>query len=234
MNKTAVKLTEITEIFTNGSVRAEVVAQSWYTESPYYLARVIDSVVLDKERVNVLQSIVRHTIYQTPGEIWECGVYRGGTAGMLAHLIKDLRPNNTLRLFDTFTGFTGTLDSDLLEHEREMFSGTFNDTSANIVINKIKAILPDTNIHIGYIPDTFIGLENCEISFAHIDTDSYKSYIDCLNFIWPRLVLGGIIVFDDYGACRGAFDAVNEFFSDKKVKHIELDTIQAIVIKNQT
>ena len=201
--------------------------QVWFRICPYYINKVEDSLVSDIERLSILYSLLGHCLH-IPGEVWECGVYKGGTAGMLAHLIKDVSPSTQLRLFDTFTGLP---DADL-EKDEGSWIGLFNDTSAKVVGEKIHAILPSALIYEGYIPDTFSTLEKSKIAFAHIDTDMYKSYIDCLNFIWPRMVTGGIIVFDDYAYCPGAFKAVNEFFSDKEVKHTEIaETIQAIVIK---
>jgi O-methyltransferase len=63
--------------------------------------------------------------------------------------------------------------------------------------------------------------------------DIYKSIVDSLNFIWPRLSSGGIIVFDDYGfpTCPGAREAVDDFFSGKSAIPLRLHTGQAIVFK---
>jgi O-methyltransferase len=57
--------------------------------------------------------------------------------------------------------------------------------------------------------------------------------LDALEFIWPRLVSGGFIVFDDYGfpTCPGAREAVDEFFDAKDSIPLCLPTGQAIVFK---
>jgi O-methyltransferase len=54
-----------------------------------------------------------------------------------------------------------------------------------------------------------------------------------LNFFWPRLVPGGIVVCDDYGftTCPGARSAMDEFFAELGVGIIELTTGQALAIK---
>lgn len=207
-------------------VRLVLEEQPWFRVSPYYIKKVTDSLVSDVPRLAVLHSLSTDCL-SLGGEFWECGVYKGGTAGMLAHIIKDSQKDIKLRLFDTFTGLP---DADL-EKDEGSWIGLFNDTSAKAVRSKIKSILPTATVYEGYIPDTFAGLEDSKIAFAHIDTDMYKSYIDCLEFIWPRMIKGGVIVFDDYGYCPGAYKAVNEFFSDKEAKHVALQTIQAIVRK---
>jgi O-methyltransferase len=38
-----------------------------------------------------------------------------------------------------------------------------------------------------------------EFRFCHIDVDVYQSAKDIVTWLWPRLAIGGIIVFDDYG-----------------------------------
>ena len=201
--------------------------QPWFKYSPYYKSVIKDSLVTDRGRIGLLYSLLEYSLHRE-GEIWECGVYKGGTAGMFAHLIKDIAPNVQLRLFDTFTGLP---DADL-EKDEGNWIGLFSDTSAKVVSEKIHAILPSAKIYEGYIPNTFIGLEDCKISFAHIDTDMYKSYMDCLEFMWPRMISGGVMIFDDYGYCPGAKKAVNEFFANKETKHIEFfETIQAMVVK---
>ena len=83
-------------------------------------------------------------------------------------------------------------------------------------------------------PETFDGLEAGRFSFVHVDVDLYQPTIDCCHFFYPRLVPGGMMVFDDYGfpACRGEKDAADEYFSDKAEKPFVLPTGQGIVIKS--
>jgi O-methyltransferase len=77
-------------------------------------------------------------------------------------------------------------------------------------------------------------LEDPKISFAHIDVDIYKSIMDSLDFIWPRLVVGAFVVFDDYGfkTCASARKAVDQLFNDKTVVQLCLSTGQAVVFKS--
>jgi O-methyltransferase len=83
------------------------------------------------------------------------------------------------------------------------------------------------------LPDTFSGLESHCIAFAHIDVDIYRSVIDSIKFIWPRLSPGGFVVFYDYGfpSCPGALRAVDEFFAQTPAHPFCLHTGQALVFK---
>jgi O-methyltransferase len=167
------------------------------------------------------------------GEFWECGVYKGGTALMLAHLLMQIGHSSNykmLRLFDTFQGMPKT-------HETRDWheQGDFADTS----LESVRGALSDAqgvNFHRGFIPETFIGLESCPIGFAHIDVDIYQSILDCCSFIYPRLLSGAIMVFDDYGhpTCPGAREAVDDFFKSLPEEPLVLPTGQALVYKLQS
>jgi O-methyltransferase len=57
---------------------------------------------------------------------------------------------------------------------------------------------PFVHLYKGWIPSRFIEVEDRQFSFVHIDVDLYEPILDSLNF-FPKLVKGGVIVFDDYG-----------------------------------
>jgi O-methyltransferase len=182
--------------------------------------------LVSPERCHVLYTLVRHSI-SLPGDIWECGVYRGGTAAMIAAMLNHYAPQKRLYLFDTFEGMPAT-DSSKDLHQK----GDFCDTSIELVSAYI-GLIKQCVFRKGLIPDTFKGLENSAIAFAHIDVDIYKSTVDCLDFMWPRLSPGGFVVFDDYGfaTCPGAREAVDTWFSKKPEVPLVLPTGQALVAK---
>ncbi len=51
-----------------------------------------------------------------------------------------------------------------------------------------------------------------KFKICHIDVDVYDSAKDIFSWVWPRLVTGGVVIFDDYGfaACEGITYLVNE------------------------
>ena len=164
------------------------------------------------------------------GEFWECGVYKGGTAILLANVIAEYGKGSgtMLHLFDTFEGMP-----DVNAQKDWHKSGDFKDTSEEAV--KARVGHPDIVItHKGFIPDSFKGLDSSKISFAHIDVDIYQSILDSLNFIYPRMTSGGFIIFDDYGfpTCPGARQAVDEFFFGKPEKPLAMPSGQCVVVKS--
>jgi hypothetical protein len=110
--------------------------------------------------------------------------------------------------------------------------GDFGSTS----LTSVRSLLDPygfVEIHPGYIPDTFEGLSLERIAWAHVDVDTYKSVKDCIEFIYPRLVAGGFLLFDDYGfpSCVSARLAVDEAFGGRAEVPICLSTGQCLVIK---
>jgi len=162
------------------------------------------------------------------GEVWELGVYRGGSALFLKRLMeKSAPPHPALRLFDSFEGLSAPVDG-VDTHK----AGEFNDTS----LDEVRALVGTDDFidyRAGWVPDTFSGLGDKAIRFAHIDLDLYQPILDAANFVYERLVPGGVIVFDDYGfnSCPGARRAIDECFANRLETPLALPTGQALVVR---
>ncbi len=154
---------------------------------------------------------------ETPREgcFVELGVYKGGSAWHLARLAKE--QDRTLHLFDTFTGIP-----EQSVHDIQHKIGDFADTDVATVM----ALIPSAIFHVGEFPATMIEIGN--IAFAHIDCDQYFSCMAAIEHFLPRLLSGGIMLFDDYTATHGVTKAVNEAFGDQ----IHLTIEKAYIIKN--
>ena len=187
--------------------------------------------LVSPDRCYILLSFARQSC-RLPGCWIECGVYKGGTAMMLAKAMQNLACNNTLHLFDTFQGLP-QIDSTMDLHHK----GDFADTAFEDVKTRIHSITEISKqsvvFHPGLIPETFSTASMDRISLAHVDVDLYQSVLDCCEFIYPRLVAGGILLFDDYGfpSCPGARAAVDQFFHGKPETPVVLPTGQALIIK---
>src|SRR6185437_3108103 len=182
-----------------------------YGDFAQYRTRAAPYTLVSPDRLYVLYTFALNAMH-LHGDFWECGVYRGGTARMLAELLASHGvPSVRLHLFDTFSGMPET-DEKLDIHRK----GDFSDTSLDQV-RRVVAHPERVDFHPGWIPDTFRTMSDSRIALAHVDVDIYRSVWDCCEFIYPRLTPGGIMVFDDYGfpTCPGARKAVDEFFADK-------------------
>ena len=146
---------------------------------------------------------------------------------MMAAVLAENCPSKRLYLFDTFKGMPET-DSKQDLHKKGDFADTSAQAVAQFVGHQDLCIVRE-----GFVPDTFAGLGSAQIALAHIDVDIYKSILDCLAFIWPRLTVGGFVVFDDYAfaSCPGARSAVDAFFTNESCVPLCLHTGQAVVFK---
>lgn len=144
-------------------------------------------ILLSRDRAS---SLVAEALACLPlnGEYWECGVYKGGSAYLVAEAIAPSKPT-VFRLFDTFIGLPTPCEFDT--HETGEFAASLVEAAEFLPFDFIK-------YHMGRIPDSFIGLEDSKIAFCHLDLDLYWSTRHAIEFVWPRLMKGGSIVIDDY------------------------------------
>jgi O-methyltransferase len=86
----------------------------------------------------------------------------------------------------------------------------------------------------GIFPDITGGqIEDRKFSLCHIDVDVYESARQTAEWVWPRLVSGGIIIYDDYGfsACEGVTNLVNERHQNPGAVTLHNLNGHAIVVK---
>ena len=171
-----------------------------------------------------LYRLARH-LRSLPGEVAEVGVYKGGTARMLATVFASTR--KTVHLFDTFAGMPPVDPTRDLHRE-----GDFGDASVEGVREYLRDC-PHVRLHQGFFPATAGPTEDRTFCLVHADVDIYRSVLDCCRFFYPRLVTGGAIIFDDYGreSCPGAKAAVDEFFAGTPEQPVYVPTGQAFVVK---
>ena len=121
------------------------------------------------------------------GDVAECGVWRGRTFVAMALRLQQRGSGRRIWGFDSFEGF----DTDVPHN--------FKDTSADLVIAKINSFrLRNAEVVSGQFEDSFSKTSNRRFSFVHLDCDVYESYQQCLNFFYPRLLPGGVMLFDEY------------------------------------
>jgi O-methyltransferase len=135
--------------------------------------------VVSPDRCYILGSVARYAS-TLDGDFAECGVYKGGTALLLSRVLKCLDSEKTLHLFDSFEGLPkGTSQKD------EWFrKGQFANS-----VESVERLLQDVGVVVdirkGWIPDTFLGWEDRQYAFVHVDVDLYQSTLDCCNYFYP-------------------------------------------------
>jgi O-methyltransferase len=198
----------------DGSLYGAVVPEASY--SPWNKDRqfrqtydVIRSCTLvDQYRCYELWTLVQ-SVEHCEGDLIEIGVWRGGTGALIAKRALMCGITETVYLCDTFSGVVKAS-----EHDPIYVGGEHADASRQQVESLVTELgLQNVQILQGVFPeDTGPLLEQSRFRFCHIDVDVYQSAKDIVEWIWCRLAIGGVIVFDDYGnkSCAGITRCVDE------------------------
>lgn len=179
------------------------VARKFYTPPP--LTKYGETIVTE-DRIGHLVRLVEETIKKgLPGDLIECGVFRGGSAIQIASAMRRYGSEKRLHAIDLFEGFDIDEVIDSLDEQDEWDQRRVNRKFAGSRFNRVVSSIDEeglsnwVTVHKGAFAEVFPSLGEAKFCFAHIDCDYYSSVKDCVDFLKERLVPGGIALFDDYG-----------------------------------
>lgn len=135
-----------------------------------------------------------------PGAFVECGVGHGTTFAMLAFLARAQK--RTLYGFDSFEGFPEPSEADRSWRNPQQEEWRVRQA-------EVWELLSDTGLLYGPVKDwpilrhgffreTLREEDPRLIALLHLDCDLHDSYRDALAYLFPRVVAGGIVMFDEY------------------------------------
>jgi hypothetical protein len=151
------------------------------------------------------------------GDFAELGVWRGNSAAVLAHFAE--AHGRRVYLFDTFSGF----DRRDLTADDAFKPVSFGDTSLDLVKSNIGHDNACVYI-VGFFPDSITtAARETRYAFVSLDCDLYAPMKAGLEFFYPRLVNGGVLLLHDYSSLhwRGAKGAIDEFCK-RTLEHVVL------------
>ena len=164
--------------------------------------------LVDKYRCYELWQLVAE-ISKLRGALIEVGTWKGGSGALIAKKAKIANIKDTVYLCDTFKGIVKAGINDSFYK-----GGEHSDASEKTVKQIIDELeLDNVKLLPGIFPDeTSRMITAKEFRLCHIDVDVYQSAKDAVEWLWPKLVVGGLIIFDDYGweGCDGVRKFVNE------------------------
>jgi O-methyltransferase len=191
-------------------------------------------------RFFVLQQMVRHALdHSIVGDFSECGCWKGHSTYVISRIIKESGKRCDLLVFDSFEGGLSEKSqkdgnervnslAEAVRREKEMFASGEEEVRDNL------REFPFVHLFAGWIPERFPEVSDSRFCFVHIDVDLYQPTLDSLEFFFPRLSPGGVIVLDDYGFTQfpGCRMAALEFFSKQTCSlKLALPTGGAFLIK---
>jgi hypothetical protein len=204
------------------------------TTKPYTLMSGRNRTTLYREGQRVLRAGV-------PGAFVEIGVHRGGSAGVLAGLIKDL-PERELHLFDRWGDLPHPTEEDGIrgeEYRKDRIADKLAWLREDPPLDRTRHLLeevldfPRDRLHYypGWYSDTFATYSGAPIAFASLDCDYYESMRDALEFVDRFASPDATIVADDYGGWPGARKAVDDWISatSRKARLYALTTGPAVI-----
>jgi len=162
-----------------------------------------------------------------PGDFVEIGVHRGGTAGILASVLRN-HPGRTLHLFDRWGDLPDPVAQDGIkaaEYRKDQIADKLAELVERPPLPDAKVLLHErlgfptsrTRYWEGWYSDTFPAYDGGSIAFASVDCDYYESVRDSLAFLTPLLSPGATIVIDDYGTWPGARAAADEWANGRRL-----------------
>lgn len=182
------------------------------------------------ERMYALYKAVEHIVVTgVEGDLAECGVWRGGSAMMMALALRRFGcTDRTIWLYDTFAGMTPPGSQDVQAMSGRSAAAILDEsprTDDDPFWGIASRASVETNLgRTGYAAEKFRLVEGdvlqtlpehapARLALLRLDTDWYASTRHELENLYPLVTRGGVLIVDDYGYWRGARRAVDEYFS---------------------
>ncbi|WP_018391391.1 GSCFA domain-containing protein [Ancylobacter sp. FA202] len=157
-------------------------------------------------------------IRDVPGDMAEVGCFRGLSAYLAASIAVKGGVRRDFHIFDSFEGLSPSATEDATvfapasPKEGNLFACSEDQVRANL------KPFPFIRYYKGWVPTRFHEVDDRKFAYVHVDVDLFEPTRDCLEFFWPRLSPGGILVLDDHGTVffPGARQAAEAFFRGRR------------------
>ncbi len=161
-----------------------------------------------------------------PGQFVECGVAAGGSASLLAVVLRRYSQQpRRLFAFDTFEGMPATSRFDTHAGQKADETGWGQGTCAapQASVQEVCRKL-GVEAFVELVPGLFAATLPVHrqrigpIALLHMDGDWYASTRDILENLYQNVISGGVIQIDDYGHWEGCKKAVDEFAQKRQLR----------------
>jgi O-methyltransferase len=131
------------------------------------------------------------------GDFVECGVNTGIMSGAVCKYVDFNKTGKSFWLFDTYEGIP---DDQISPSERAGGRGDENVFYTGVWEHAKKTFAPYPKAHLvrGRVPETLVSVQIDRVAYMSIDMNIAFPEKAALEYFWPKLVSGAIVIFDDY------------------------------------
>lgn len=193
--------------------------------------QIYDKFLKDTDTGRLQKILTRYELFKkiinVPGDICECGVFKGSGIFTWVKMMKLFKPNNKFKVigFDLF----GNKKKEKLKFKFKKDKNVQNwhnsgTISQEQILKKCKEWdFKNIKLYAGDVKKTTKAYQKesfgSRIALLYLDVDNYDGTLAILNNLYKKMAKGGLIAFDEYGLeGHGEADAVDKFFKDKKIK----------------
>lgn len=199
---------------------------AWWEDPDFndYLRRFGELDGNNTDRRYAVQQLLRLTA-GVAGDTAEVGAYTGAMSWLM------LRANAGRRQHHVFDSFEGL--SEPKPHDGDHWSAGALSCAEDVVHKNLADFKGHFRTYKGWVPERFNEVEDCRFCFVHIDVDLYEPTRASIDFFYPRMTPGGLIVCDDYNftSCPGATQAIDDALAGRPEKMLGLSGGGGFMIK---
>jgi len=185
--------------------------------------------MLGEARLANLEHCIRDVVKnEVPGDVIECGVWRGGSTIFMKGLLESLGDKNRqVWVADSFRGLPKP------SNKEDMGLDLSRDIIPHLAVSRAEVEDSFRNYDLldervcfleGWFKDTLAGAPIEHLAILRLDGDLYESTMDGLLALYDKVSPGGYIIIDDYyiPACR---KAVHDFRDERDISDeiVEID-----------
>jgi O-methyltransferase len=165
------------------------------------------------------------------GDFVECGVNTGILSGTICRLMDFSKISRKFWLFDTYEGIPIELASESERSKVSAYNTQYPDVWLTAQANF--ASFPNANLVRGRVPASLSDAKIDKVSYLSIDMNIEAPERAALEYFWPKLSAGGIVILDDYGFTGHEEQrrSADEFAASVGVGILALPTGQGLIVK---
>jgi SAM-dependent methyltransferase len=169
-----------------------------------------------------------------PGDFAEFGVHTGIFSLTICKFLDFGALPKRYFLYDTFRGIP--IDERMSEEEKshavalngKLYFDCYDISQRNF------SHFPNATLIRGILPDSLDLKAIDRLAFVHIDLNNSIAEIGVIEKVWERLVLGAIVLLDDYNfrGYEAQYSAWNHFLAERGHMALSLPTGQGLIIRH--